>query len=72
MVKYEIFRRSVEKLAAESGLDAGAVYFILKDILNDAEKRYYAALNEESLRGGKEAEGDAESVCKENVGELPQ
>lgn len=44
MLKYDIFYKTVMNVIQNSGLDVGAVYFILKDILNEIEKLYYQCI----------------------------
>ena len=50
MIKqYQILRESIVRVIQNSGLDIGAAYFIMKDIMNEVEKSYYAQLNKECL-----------------------
>lgn len=57
MIKnYQFFKETINKLIAESGLDIGAVYFIMKDTFNEIEKVYYSRLNSELLAEQKECE----------------
>lgn len=52
--KYQILKESINQVIQNSGLDIGAVYFILKDIFNEIEKLYYAQINRECLNEIKE------------------
>lgn len=40
MLKYDIFYKTLMNVIQNSGLDVGAVYFILKDILHEVESLY--------------------------------
>jgi hypothetical protein len=57
MIKnYQIFKETLNAAIQNSGLDIGAVYFILKDALSCTEKLYYAQINRECAKEQKEAE----------------
>ena len=47
---YQILKETINHSIQNSGLDIGAVYFILKDIFNEIEKMYYAQINKECLK----------------------
>lgn len=50
MIKnYQILKEQINYTIQNSGLDIGAVYFILKDIFSDIEKMYYGQINKELL-----------------------
>lgn len=54
MVKnYQILKEQINYAISNSGLDIGAAYFILKDILFNLEKMYYAQVNKEFLEESK-------------------
>ena len=44
---YESFRNSVVYAMRNSGLEIGAMYYILRDILNDAERTYSSSIQQE-------------------------
>lgn len=46
---YQLFKEKINYVIQNSGLDIGAVYFILKDIFLEIEKLYYAQINKECL-----------------------
>lgn len=48
--KYQILKETINHSIQNSGLDIGAVYFILKDIFNEIEKMYYAQINKECIK----------------------
>lgn len=55
MIKnYQIFKESINKIIQNSGLDIGAVYFILKDTFREIETLYYARLNKELMEETEE------------------
>ena len=59
MIKnYQILKEQINYAISNSGLDIGAAYFILKDILFNLEKMYYAQVNKEFL---EESENKTES-----------
>lgn len=61
MIKnYQILKEQINYAIQESGLDIGAAYFIMKDIINNLERLYYAQVNKECLE-------DAEKDEKESV-----
>lgn len=50
MVKnYQILKEQINYTINNSGLDIGAAYFIMKDIINNLEHLYYAQVNKECL-----------------------
>lgn len=50
MVKnYQTLKEQISYSINNSGLDIGAVFFILKDVLNNIEHLYYAQINKELL-----------------------
>lgn len=50
MIKdYNEFRQVTINNIQNSGLDIGVIYFILKDILVEVEKAYFAQINKEVL-----------------------
>lgn len=46
---YQILKESINNLMVNSGLNIGAIYFILKDIYQEIEKIYFAQINKELL-----------------------
>ena len=64
MIKnYQLFKEKINYVIQNSGLDIGAVYFILKDIFGEIEKLYYAQINKEFME-------EAEKIEKENKNKL--
>lgn len=59
--KYQIFKESINHVIRNSGLDIGAVYFILKDIFGEIEQLYYAQLNRECLEEAQKIENESEN-----------
>lgn len=60
MIKnYQIFKETINQIIQNSGLDIGAVYFILKDVFSDIEKMYFAQINSECLKEAKEINNTA-------------
>jgi len=51
--QYETLRQSVNQLIQSSCLDIGGAYFVIKDIMNQLEKIYYAQLNKEALENAQ-------------------
>lgn len=50
MIKnYQILKEQINYTIQNSGLDIGAVFFIMKDIFSDIEKMYYGQINKELL-----------------------
>ena len=54
---YQILKEQINYAISNSGLDIGAAYFIVKDIMNNLEHLYYAQVNKECL---EEAENNKE------------
>lgn len=59
---YQLFKEKINYVIQNSGLDIGAVYFILKDIFSDIEKLYYAQINKECLE-------EAQKINDKNINE---
>lgn len=59
MLKYERFREALRTDITQSGLDVGAVYFILKDIVREVEPLYLRKVQED-LKKEKETEEEQE------------
>ena len=55
---YQIVKEQINHSINNSGLDIGAAYFILKDVMNNLEHLYYAQINKECL---EEAQNKAKS-----------
>lgn len=50
MIKnYQILKEQINYAIENSGLDIGAAYFIMKDIINNMEHLYFAQINKECL-----------------------
>lgn len=70
MIKnYQILKEQINYAVSNSGLDIGAAYFILKDILFNLERMYYAQINKEFLEES-ENETESDKIHKETDGEL--
>lgn len=55
MIKdYQILKESINSIIQKSGMDVGAVYFILKDIFREIETLYYSQINREIIEESKE------------------
>lgn len=55
MIKnYQLLKESINALIQKSGMDIGAVYFILKDIFREIETLYYSQINREIMEESKE------------------
>lgn len=55
---YQILKEKINYSIKESSLDIGAIYFIMKDIINNIEHLYYAEINKEFLEEAKKNECD--------------
>lgn len=55
MDKYVKFDAALTKLIQESGIDDGAMYYILKCFTKNIEDRYYASVNAEQMAMQEEA-----------------
>ena len=50
MIKnYQMLKEQINYVIQNSGLDIGAAYFIMKDIMSNLERLYYAQINKELL-----------------------
>ena len=58
---YQLFKEKINYVIQNSGLDIGAVYFILKDIFGEIEQLYYAQLNRECLEEAQKIENESEN-----------
>ncbi len=57
MIKnYQILKEQINYSIENSGLDIGAAYFIMKDIMNNLEHLYYAHINKECLENAENNE----------------
>lgn len=57
MIKnYQILKEQINYSIENSGLDIGAAYFIMKDIMNNLEHLYYAQINKECLENAENKE----------------
>lgn len=61
--KYQILKEQVNYVIQNSGLDIGIVYFIMKDVMNNLEKLYYAQLNKECLEDSKKNKASENEPC---------
>jgi hypothetical protein len=46
---YQMLKEQINYTISNSGLDIGAAYFIMKDIMSNLERLYYAQINKELL-----------------------
>lgn len=65
--QYEALRQSVSQLIQNSCLDIGGVYFILKDIMSQLEKIYYAQLNKEALESAQNQMNTKSDECTDKL-----
>ena len=62
------FRKQIEDIINQSGLSIDAVYFVLKDILNEVTQIYVDAAKEEELQAALKEQGEKEKEdTKEEV-----
>ena len=63
---YQIVQEEINRSIIKSGLDIGAAYFVLKDILNEYEKAYYAQIAKEmsAKASSNKAEGEPPADTK--------
>ena len=67
MIKqYQILKETIIRVIQNSGLDIGAAYFIMKDIMNEVEKSYYAQLNKECLEEAEKINNEDNKKVNEN------
>lgn len=65
MIKnYQILKEQINYSIENSDLDIGAVYFIMKDIINNLEHLYYAQVNKECLEEAEKNENEADDASK--------
>lgn len=65
MIKnYQILKEQINYAINNSGLDIGAAYFIMKDIINNLEHLYYAQVNKECLEEAEKNENEADDASK--------
>lgn len=62
---YESFRSNVVYAMRNSGLEIGAIYYILKDILNEAEHAFSSTVQQE-IEAERNAMMEAESHAENN------
>lgn len=70
MIKnYQILKEKINYSIKESGLDIGAAYFIMKDVMNNLEHLYYAEINKEFLEESKKktSESEANDIPDKNI-----
>ena len=65
---YQLFKEKINYVIQNSGLDIGAVYFILKDIFAEIEKLYYAQINKELLEEAQKINNESK-MNDENINE---
>lgn len=72
------FRKQIEDIINQSGLSIDAVYFVLKDILNEVTQIYENVAKEEELQAALKEQEDKEKedtndkdINKENDAEEP-
>lgn len=67
MIKnYQILKEKINYSIKESVLDIGAIYFIMKDIMNNIEHLYYAEINKEFLEESKNNEESTTDMVSED------
>lgn len=67
MIKnYQILKEQINYAIENSGLDIGAAYFIMKDIINNIEHLYFAQINKECLEETEKAENNIEIIDQTN------
>lgn len=67
MIKnYQILKEKINYSIKESGLDIGAIYFIMKDIMNNIEHLYYAEINKEFLEESRNKEESTTDMVSED------
>lgn len=59
---YQILKETLKKIIADSPLDTGGAFYVLKDLYRDAEAQYYAEINHELEEEAKEAITDEQSI----------
>ena len=62
---YQFLKEKVNYVIQDSNLDIGAVYFVMKDIMNNLEHLYYAQINKEMLEE-KGKNSNEESLSDKN------
>ncbi len=68
MIKnYQILKEQINYAIQESGLDIGAAYFIMKDIMNNLEHLYYAQVNKECLEEAEKSEKESVSDASKDT-----
>ena len=66
MIKnYQFLKEQINYTIQNSGLDIGAVFFIMKDIMNNLEHIYYAQINKEMLEENEEQKKNDQIDSKE-------
>jgi len=66
---YEMFRNNVINAIHESGIEFGATYYILKDVLNEVERAYSNSIRQEIEAEAQQA-SDAESESAQGSEDL--
>lgn len=68
MIKnYQILKEQINYAIQESGLDIGAAYFIMKDVMNNLEHLYYAQVNKECLEEAEKSENESVNNTNEDI-----
>lgn len=65
----ELFKAKMNNLINNSGLNAGMVYYIMKDVVRTVEEGYYSAVEQTIMQKEKERQEQAkeqEDLEKEN------
>ena len=63
---YEAFRNSIMYAIRTSGLELGAIFYVLKDIMSEVERLYSNAIQQE-FEAEKQAQLEAEQKAKEEA-----
>lgn len=71
MIKnYQMLKDSINNSMVNSGLDIGAIYFILKDICQEVEKIYFAQINRELMEEQNQQEIEQQEIKKQETKEI--
>ena len=64
---YQILKEKVNRTLNESSLDIGAIYFIMKDIMNNIEHLYFAEINKEFMEEAKQNESNSTEEAQNQI-----
>ena len=63
---YQVLRETILNVMNNSPLDAGAIFYVFKDIMRDLESTYYAGINTELLKEQKEKDEQEQNKASES------